>query len=70
MLPEDSLPKLRLAITDTNRLAALSRYDILDTQPEAGFDELTQLAAQICQTPVALITFVDANRQWFTAIFR
>ncbi|MBP5972279.1 PAS domain-containing protein [Brasilonema sp. CT11] len=69
MLPEDSLPKLRLAITDTNRLAALSRYDILDTPPEAGFDDLTQLAAQICQTPVALITFVDANRQWFKSSF-
>ncbi|NMG20266.1 GAF domain-containing protein [Brasilonema bromeliae] len=65
MLPEDSLPRLPLPITDTNRLAALRRYDILDTLPEAAFDDLTQLAAQICQTPVALITFVDADRQWF-----
>jgi PAS domain S-box-containing protein len=69
MLPEDSLPKLPLAITDTNRLAALYRYDILDTPPEAAFDELAQLAAQICQTPVALITFVDADRQWFKSNF-
>jgi signal transduction histidine kinase len=47
------------------RVEVLKQYQILDTPPESVFDELTQLAAQICQTPVALITFVDANRQWF-----
>lgn len=51
------------------RLEALHRYQILDTPPETAFDKLTQLAAQICQTPVALITFVDANRQWFKSRF-
>ncbi|MBW4625577.1 MAG: PAS domain-containing protein [Brasilonema octagenarum HA4186-MV1] len=69
MLPEHSLPKLPLPITDTNRLAVLHRYDILDTPPDAAFDDLTQLAAQICQTPVALITFVDADRQWLKSSF-
>jgi anti-sigma regulatory factor (Ser/Thr protein kinase) len=50
---------------ETARLAALERYRILDTAPEMGFDDLTHLASQICGTPVALITLVDADRQWF-----
>jgi two-component system, NtrC family, sensor kinase len=50
---------------ETSRLKILHQYGILDTPDEADFDELTKLAAQICQTPVALITFVDDNRQWF-----
>jgi anti-sigma regulatory factor (Ser/Thr protein kinase) len=47
------------------RLAALHRYQILDTEPERGFDDLTMLASHICGTPMALITLVDADRQWF-----
>ena len=47
------------------RLAALHRYQILDTEPEQGFDDLTMLASYICGTPMALITLVDADRQWF-----
>jgi anti-sigma regulatory factor (Ser/Thr protein kinase) len=47
------------------RLAALGRYRILDTDPERNFDDLTLLASQICGAPMALITLVDANRQWF-----
>ncbi|HEY9859224.1 MAG TPA: PAS domain S-box protein, partial [Candidatus Obscuribacterales bacterium] len=47
------------------RLAALHQYQILDTGSEASFDDITRLAAQICQTPIALVSLVDKNRQWF-----
>ncbi|MDF2441571.1 MAG: hypothetical protein JWN98_2555, partial [Abditibacteriota bacterium] len=49
------------------RLEALQRYEILDTMPEREFDDIAFLAAQICQAPVALITFIDSHRQWFKA---
>lgn len=47
------------------RLATLHRYRILDTEPEQRFDDLALLASQICGVPMALITLVDADRQWF-----
>lgn len=47
------------------RLLALARYQILDTPPEAAFDGLTALAAHILDVPIALISIVDADRQWF-----
>jgi GAF domain-containing protein len=50
---------------ETERLATLGGYEILDTEPETAFDDLTLLASQICQTPIALISLVDADRQWF-----
>ena len=43
----------------------LWQYDILDTVPEQVFDDLADLAASICEAPVALITLVDEKRQWF-----
>ena len=53
--------------TERERLAALRRYRILDTEPERGFDDLALLASHICGTPMALITLVDEHRQWFKA---
>jgi PAS domain S-box-containing protein len=50
---------------ETGRLSALRSLEILDTPPEKELDELTGLAASICQAPVALISLVDAERQWF-----
>jgi GAF domain-containing protein len=50
---------------ETKRIKVLWQYDILDTVPEAVFDELTDLAALVCGAPIALISLVDENRQWF-----
>jgi hypothetical protein len=47
------------------RLAALRRYQILDTPAEADFDNCTAMAADICEAPVAIISLVDRDRQWF-----
>jgi hypothetical protein len=50
---------------ESDRLAALEEYEILDTQAEKVFDDLTRLASYICKTPIALITLLDSDRQWF-----
>jgi len=50
---------------EADRLGALGLYQVLDTAPEFAHDALTELAAQICRCPVALISLVDERRQWF-----
>ena len=52
---------------DTARLQALQRYGILDTPMEPAYDELADLAGYVCEAPVALISLLDSQRQWFKA---
>lgn len=62
MPPAAPLPK-----NERKRLKVLWQYDVLDTVPEEVFDDLTDLAAHICEAPVAMISLVDEDRQWFKA---
>ena len=50
---------------EARRLKVLWQYEILDTVPEEVFDDLTELAARICEAPIALISLIDEDRQWF-----
>ena len=52
---------------ERERLAALARYDILDTPREAHFDDIVRLATELFEVPIALVGFVTADRQWFKA---
>jgi GAF domain-containing protein len=60
MMPAAPVPENEAA-----RLETLRQYEILDTDPEESFNDLTRLAAYICNTPIALISLIDAHRQWF-----
>ena len=57
-------PKL-LATDEERRLAAVRRYDILDTPPDDAFDRVTALACRLLEVPIALISIVDGDREWF-----
>lgn len=50
---------------EDERLYALARYDVLDSPPEESFDALTKLAAELLGVPIALVSIIDAKRQWF-----
>jgi signal transduction histidine kinase len=52
---------------EAERLKALLAYDILDTLPERVFDDLARLASTLCGTPIAAVSLVDSERQWFKA---
>ncbi|MEO6786830.1 MAG: sensor domain-containing diguanylate cyclase [Chthoniobacteraceae bacterium] len=57
--------KAAISASEAERLAALRSYHILDTPPEASYDDITMLASEICATPIAAVTLIDADRQWF-----
>jgi diguanylate cyclase (GGDEF)-like protein len=56
---------MECSVSERNRLAALKRYNILDTAPEAFFDRITRLAKTVLQTPIVLVSLIDSDRQWF-----
>ncbi|MFY7962627.1 MAG: GAF domain-containing sensor histidine kinase [Elsteraceae bacterium] len=59
------MPKAPLPANETERLQALKRYDILDSDAEGIFDEITAVAADFFDAPVSLISLLDEDRQWF-----
>jgi CheY-like chemotaxis protein len=69
--PRKSLSHLQNAVpvtaapSEPERLAELASLRIMDSDEDAAYDELTRLAAEVCQTPIALISLVDDDRQWF-----
>src|ERR1700761_1566765 len=50
---------------EAQRLATLESFNVLDTLPEKEYDAITRLASYICQVPIALISLIDGERQWF-----
>lgn len=59
---------MKLHDEEVERFRALLEYRILDTGSDESFDELGRLAAYVCKTPIAIITFVDENREWFKSV--
>lgn len=59
--------KAPLPKDEDQRLETLKQFNILDTPPEKAFDDLATLASQICDAPIALMTLIDRDRQWFKA---
>jgi len=57
--------KAPLPTNESDRLAALKEYHILDTETEQSYDDITALASHICNVPIAMISLVDEARQWF-----
>lgn len=53
---------------ERKRLKVLWQYEVLDTVPEEMFDDLTELAASICAAPIAMVSLVDEDRQWFKSV--
>lgn len=54
-------------VNEPERLEALRSYQVLDTDPDQAFDDLVQLSAFICGTPISLVSLIDSERQWFKA---
>src|SRR5688500_6340068 len=58
-------PLSRRPERESQRLAEVVRYDILDTPPDGAFDRIARLAAQLLNVPIAIVSIVDADRIWF-----
>ena len=65
--PNTKVMKPPIPLNEHPRLDLLRQYGVLDTAAEPAFDEIAQRAAEICQTPIGLLTFVDRDRVWFKA---
>ena len=61
------MTKPEMPANEVERLAVLKRYEILDTPAESAFDDLVVIAAGICAMPIAAVSLIDADRQWFKA---
>ena len=59
------MPRACLPLNERERLGALIECSVLDTEPERVFDDLTSLAARLCEAPIALVSLLDSERQWF-----
>lgn len=71
-MPPDSAPPhsgAPLPANETARLAAVNSFELLDSAEEEQFDDLTKLAAYICDAPISVISLIDENRQWFMSKF-
>lgn len=54
-------------LNEADRLEVLEAYRLMDTEPERAYDDIVGIAAHICQTPIAAVTLLDQDRQWFKA---
>lgn len=57
--------QLEYPANEAARIAAIRRYDVLDTPPDGAFERVTRLAARLLKTPIAIVTIVDEDRIWF-----
>ena len=55
-------------INEERRVAVLRSINILDTYPEERYDRITRLAKKFFNVPIALVTFIDENRQWYKSV--
>jgi len=61
-------PTQKALNAESERLRTLREFNVLDTQPERAYDDITRIAALVCGTPIALVSLVDERRQWFKSV--